>query len=648
MRGIRVFELAKELAITNTDMMSALADLGVEVDGSSSFIDEQTAQLIREVVSQDSDTLKKGRIIEVGPTVTVRELAELMGVEPADVQKRLVEMGVLASLNQQLDSAAAAKVAKRFAYEVKVVQKRELQQERAKIATQPQPKHGLKLMPRPPVVTIMGHVDHGKTTLLDAIRQTNVTAQEFGGITQHIGAYQAEVNGRKITFLDTPGHEAFTAMRARGAQITDIAVLVIAADDAVMPQTIEAIDHAKAAGVTIIIAINKIDKPDANVDRVKQQLAEHNLVPEDWGGDTIMVEVSAKLKQNLEALLEMILLVADLQELKAEVSTSHVSGTVVEAKVDRGKGPVATVLIEKGTLKIGTPVVAGEAYGRIKAMIDDKGERVNKATPAMPVEILGLSQAPAAGDRLESVKGDREARQIAEGRAMESRQEKMGVESRVTLEDLYKQIRDGRVKDLNIILKADVQGSEEAVRQSLEGIEHEEVRARVIHSGVGNISESDILLASASNAVVIGFNVKADMQAEAKSEAEHVEIRHYNVIYELLSDVRGAMAGLLEPVFEEVPLGKAEVRAIFRVPKIGAVAGCYVTEGLVRRGAEIRVRRGNDLVFTGKADSLKHLKDDAREMAAGFECGIGSDQYQDFQIGDIIEVFTQKQVARAI
>jgi len=555
MRGIRVFELAKELGVSNTALLSALADLGIEAENSASYIDEQNAQIVREIVGHDAEAIKKGRIVEVGPTITVRDLAELMGVEPAEVQKRLVEMGVLASLNQQLDSAVAAKVAARFAYEVKVVPRREVKAEVPKPIPAPRPKHAPKLVPRPPVVTIMGHVDHGKTTLLDAIRKTNVTEQEFGGITQHIGAYQVDVRGRKITFLDTPGHEAFTAMRARGAKVTDIAVIVVAADDAVMPQTIEAIDHARAAEVPIIVAINKIDKPDANVERVKQQLAERGLVPEDWGGDTITVEISAKQNLNLDHLLEMILLVADMAELKAEVSANHVKGTVIEAKVDRGKGPVATVLIEKGTLKVGTPVVAGRAYGRVKAMLDDKGERVSKATPAMPVEILGLSEAPSAGDALESVADDRVARQIAESRAQEERKERLGAETRVTLEDLYKQIREGQVKELNIVLKADVQGSVEAIRQSLEGIEHEEVRPRIIHSGVGNVSESDILLASASNAIVIGFNVRSDAQAEAKAEAEHVEVRHYNVIYELINDVRAAMGGMLEPVCEEVPLG---------------------------------------------------------------------------------------------
>lgn len=648
MSRVRVFQLAKDLGVSNNDLLSILADLGVEAEGSASMIDDQMAQLVREIVSQDEGAIKKGRLIEVPPTITVRDLAGLMGVDPAEVQKRLVEMGVLASLNQQLDVAVATKVAEKFAYEVKPVPKREAKPERPVMAPQPKSKHGPKLMPRPPVVTIMGHVDHGKTTLLDAIRRTNVTDQEFGGITQHIGAYQVEVNGRKITFLDTPGHEAFTAMRARGAQVTDIAVIVVAADDAVMPQTIEAIDHARAANVPTIIAINKVDKPDANIDRVKQQLAEHDLVPEDWGGDTIMVEVSAKEQKNLESLLEMILLVADLGELKAEVSANNVTGTVVEAKVDRGKGPVATVLIEKGTLKVGTPVVAGESYGRVKAMLDDRGDRINKATPAMPVEILGLSQAPAAGDRLESVKDDREARQLAEKRVQEVRTEKLGVETKVSLEDLYKQILEGQVKEFNIVLKTDVQGSEEAVRQSLDKIEHAEVRPRIIHSGVGNIGESDILLASASNAVVIGFNVKADPQAEAKAEAEHVEVRLYNVIYELINDVRGAMSGLLAPVFEEVYLGKAEVRATFRVPKIGTIAGCYVTDGRIQKGADIRVRRNNELVFEGKLDSLKHLKDDVREIATGYECGIGSDQFKDFQVGDEIEVSTQKQIARAV
>jgi len=643
MKNIKVSDLAKEIGIGAGALLTTLKDLGVEVDGPTSTVDQGTAELVKDIISQDSS-----RAIEVAQSISVRELAEAMHTSAGDVQKRLVEMGVLASLNQQIGADVAGKVAEKFGYRVQVAKKEHREPPKTAVAPKPKPKHAGKTVPKPPVVVVMGHVDHGKTTLLDKIRQTNVIAGEFGGITQHIGAYQVEVDGRKITFLDTPGHEAFTAMRARGASITDIAVLVVAADDSVMPQTVEAINHARAANVPIIVAINKIDKPEANIERTKQQLSEHGLVPEDWGGDTITVEISAKQGTHIEELLEMILLVADMQELSASASAKDVEGTIVEAKIDRGKGPVATVLVQKGTLKVGTPVVAGAAYGKVKAMLDENAERVFKAGPATPVEILGLSQPPLAGDVLVSVKDEKEGRHVAEGRRREAREQRIAAETRLTLEDLYRQVREGRVKDLNIILKADVQGSEEAVRQSLERIEHEEVRVKIIHSAVGSVTESDILLAAASNAIVIGFNVKIEPRAEEMAEAEHVEVRTYNVIYELINDVRAAMGGLLEPIYEEVHLGVAEVRATFRVPKVGTVAGCYVTEGRVTRGAGLRVRRNGEVVHEGKVDGLKHLKEDVREMAAGFECGISVQGFSDFQIGDTIEVYTTRRVARAV
>jgi translation initiation factor IF-2 len=629
--------------------MAVLKDLGVPVTGGSSVLEAPTAEIVREIISQDKGIIRQAKTIEIPQSITVRELAEAMGLPNADIQKRLVEMGILATLNQQIGADVAQKVAEKWGYVVKVTATQGPREHKpAKLIPQPKSKHAGKMVPRPPVITVMGHVDHGKTTLLDAIRRTNVTEQEFGGITQHIGAYQVEWNGKKITFLDTPGHEAFTAMRARGASVTDIAVLVVAADDAVMPQTVEAIDHARAAGVPIIVAINKIDKPEANIERTMQQLAEHGLMPEEWGGDTITVKISAKQGTGIDELLEMILLVAEMQDLKAEVSANKVTGSVIEAKVDRGRGPVATVLIQRGTLKLGTPIVAGETYGKVKAMFDDKGERITKAGPATPVEVLGLSAAPQAGDKLESAKDEREARAIAERRAQEARQRRISESSKITLEDLYKHIKEGTVKKLRVVLKADVQGSEEAVRQSLEKIEHEEVQVDIIHSSVGNITESDILLASASNAIVIGFNVKVDPQAARMAEAEHVEIRTYNVIYELTKEVRAAMAGLLEPVYEEVKLGTAEVRAVFRVPSAGIVAGCYVTEGRVVRNEGIRVIRDGKVVYEGKLDSLKHVKDEVREMAQGYECGILTQGFSDFRVGDIIEAFTKKQIARAI
>lgn len=648
MSDVKVFELAKDLGITNSDLIAVLKDLGVTAASGSSTLDTSTADTVREMLAQDRGIIAQAKTIEMGNQLSVRELADKLGVQSADIQKRLVEMGILASVNQQIGADVASVVAEKWGYSVKVNSKAEVKEKPAKLTPQPKSKHATKMMPRPPVITVMGHVDHGKTTLLDAIRRTNVTESEFGGITQHIGAYQVDWHGKKITFLDTPGHEAFTAMRARGASVTDIAVLVVAADDAVMPQTIEAIHHAKAAGVPIIVAINKVDKPEANVERTMQQLMDHELMPEEWGGDTICVQTAAKIGQGINELLEMILLVSEMADLQAEVSASKVSGTVIEAQIDRGRGPVATVLIEKGTLRIGAAIVAGETYGKIKAMFNDHGERLTKAGPSTPVEILGLSTAPAAGDKLESAHDDREARAIADKRAQASRAERMASTTKITLEDLYTQIKEGTVKKLGIVLKADVQGSEEAVRQSLLKIEHEEVKVDIIHSSVGNINESDVLLASASNAIILGFNVKVDAQTTKMAEAEHVEIRTYNVIYELTKDVRAAMGGLLEPVFEEVKLGTAEVRATFRIPNKGLVAGCYVTDGRVVRNEYVRVMRDGQMMYQGKLDSLRHIKDEVKEMAQGYECGIQLQGFSDFQEGDIIEAYTQKQIARAV
>jgi len=649
MSDVKVFDLAKDLGIPSGDLLRVLRDLGVEAQGASAELDAATAETVREMVKADKSLLNQAKTIEIPQALSVRDLATALAVQTADVQKRLVEMGILASVNQAVGADVAAKVAEKYGVQVKVATKIETREHKVTKATpQPKSKHAGKLQPRPPVITVMGHVDHGKTTLLDAIRSTNVTESEFGGITQHIGAYQVVWKDRKITFLDTPGHEAFTSMRARGASVTDIAVLVVAADDGVMPQTIEAINHAKDAEVPIIVAVNKIDKPGADPERTKQLLAEHGLMAEEWGGDTTIVPISAKMKTGIEDLLEMIVLTADMQDLQAEVSAGKVVGAVVEAQVDRGRGPVATVLIQKGTLKIGAAVVAGEAYGKIKAMYDDKGERIMKAGPSTPVEIVGLSEAPQAGDRLESAKDEKEARAIAEKRFQSARRERMSVDNRITLEDLFKQIQDGVVKKLSIVLKADVQGSEEAVRQSLLKITHAEVRVDIIHSGVGNVIESDIMLASASNAIVIGFNVKVDPAAARMAEAEHVETRTYNVIYELTKDVKGALAGLLAPVFEESKLGEAEVRATFKIPNAGVVAGCYVRDGRVVRGELIRIHRGKDIVHEGKLTSLRHIKDEVREMATGYECGIVLQGYNDHQVGDIIECYSKKQIARAL
>ena len=647
MSDVKVSQLAEDLDVQVGEVITALKDLGLDVADHGEIVDETAVELVREYVDGKKAAAAAGKVVEMGSAISVRDLASAMNVPPAEIQKRLVEQGILATLNHQVAPDMASKLAARHGYVIKKVQTRDAKSEKpAVLQPHPKTKRAVKTAPRPPVVTIMGHVDHGKTTLLDMIRKTNVTAQEFGGITQHIGAYQVEIEGRKITFLDTPGHEAFTAMRARGASVTDIAVLVVAADDSVMPQTVEAIDHARAAGVQIIAAINKIDKADSNIDRTKQQLAEHGLMPEEWGGDTVTVEISAKQGTNIPHLLEMILLVADLAELQADASGA-VQGTIIEAELDRGKGPVATALVQRGTLRVGTPVVAGQAYGRVKAMLDENGQRITKAGPGTPVEILGLSTVPFAGDKLISVKTDREAKQLADLRADESRQERMEKDQRVTLQDLYRQIQEGAVKELHVVLKGDVQGSVEAVRQSLEQLGTEEVRVMIIHTGVGNIGESDIMLASASNAIVIGFNVKLDPLALRAAETESVDVRLYNVIYELLNDVKGAMGGLLEPVIEEEPLGKAEVRATFQL-RTGTAAGSYVTEGKVLRGAFLRILRNGEVIHQGKVDSLKRFKDDAREVAQGYECGIGTDQFKAFEVGDIIEVYTEREVARAL
>lgn len=641
MNRIRVSDLAKDLQMSVAELLSTLADLGVEVHGADSLIDIATAQAVREV-------LDKGHpVVELPPSLTVRELAQALGVQPPQVQQKLMKVGILAGVNQQLSADQIERVAYELGYSVRWVEAKEPEvpeSARPRIASAGGPQ------PRPPVVTILGHVDHGKTTLLDAIRRTNVAEGEYGGITQHIGAYQVEVEhaGEKarITFLDTPGHEAFTAMRARGAQVTDIAVLVVAADDGAMPQTVEALNHAKAANVPIIVAINKIDKPEANPDRVKQQLAELGLMPEEWGGDTIFVPVSAKQRIGLGDLLEAILLVAEVQELKADPN-APAQGVVIESKLDKGRGPVATIIVQQGTFKQGDAVVAGEAYGRIKALLDDRGNRVPKATPAMPVEVIGLSAVPEAGEKMEVVKDERTARQIAMEREQRHRQEKLASQrARVTMKDLSRLIQEGEIKELLVVLKADVHGSAEAVRSSLERLEHPEVRLRVLHAAVGNITESDIMLASASNALVIGFNVRVEPEAQRAAEQEHVEVRTYRIIYDLVEDIKAAMLGLLQPVVEEFPLGKAEVRAVFNLPR-GTVAGCYVTEGKIVRNAEARVWRKKDLLYTGKIVSLRHLKEDVREIAQGYECGLMVEGFSDFQEGDIIECFEKREVSRA-
>lgn len=574
--------------------------------------------------------------IEIGQTLTVKELAEAMGREVSEIIKKLMLLGVMATINQEIDFETAAIVAEEFGVTVSEAAPEEDPTEIVEIEDSPE-----SLQPRPPVVTIMGHVDHGKTSLLDVIRQTNVTASEAGGITQHIGAYMVRYKGNKITFLDTPGHEAFTAMRLRGAQSTDIAVLVVAADDGVMPQTIEAINHAKSANVPIIVAINKIDKPGANPDHVKQQLAEHGLLPEEWGGDVIMVPVSAKQRQGIDDLLENILLVAEVMELKANPNR-NAQGVVIEAKLDKGRGPVCTVLVQKGSLRVGDNIIAGVAYGKVRAMTNERGEKVKVARPSMPVEVLGLSDVPQAGEIMNAV-DDNEARVIAEKRVEKQRLAEMGTSHKVTLDDIFNQIQQGELKDLNIIIKADVQGSVEALRQSLEAIKNPEVRIVIVHSAVGAINESDVMLASASNAIIIGFNVRPDAVVRKVAEKESVDLRTYRVIYDAINDVESAMRGMLTPEFKEVILGRAEVRQVISTPK-AIVAGSYVTEGVITNKSEIRLIRDGVVVHEGHVDSLRRFKDEVKEVKSSFECGISIERYRDIKEGDIIEAFTMEEI----
>ncbi|MFC0215703.1 translation initiation factor IF-2 [Paenibacillus chartarius] len=573
--------------------------------------------------------------------MTVGETAKLLHKEVSEVIKKLFMMGVMATINQELDLDTIQLLAGEYGVEVEI--KIAVDEDNFELIEEKDEDEDL--VERPPVVTIMGHVDHGKTTLLDAIRETNVTAGEAGGITQHIGAYQVEINNKKITFLDTPGHEAFTSMRARGAQVTDITIIVVAADDGVMPQTVEAIAHAKAANVPIIVAVNKIDKQGANPDRIKQDLTEHGLVPEEWGGDTIFVEISAKQRINLEGLLEMILLVAEVQDYKANPN-KRARGTVIEAELDKGKGPVARVLIQHGTLKVGDSFVAGVCFGRVRAMTNDKGKKLKEAGPSTPVEITGLTEVPQAGDPLLAYEDERKARAIAERRASTLRQSSMSANARVTLDDFAKKIKEGDVKDLNVIIKGDVQGSVEALRSSLEKIEVEGARVKIVLSGVGAITESDISLASASNAIVIGFNVRPESAAMATAEQEKVDVRLHNIIYNVIEEIEKAMKGMLDPIFKETSLGSAEVRNVFKITGAGIVAGCMVTTGKIVRNANARLVRNGIVVHEGKIDNLKRFKDDAKEVAAGYECGISFDRYNDIKEGDVIEAFIMETVER--
>jgi len=670
MSKIRVYQVAKDLGISSKDLINKLLEFNIVVTNHMSTLEDEEVNILKELylpekkvdkketpikksvntsVEQIADTeelkeTKKNsakKAIKVPESIVVKEFCEKIGKSISEVIKKLLSIGILATINQNIDFDTAEIVAKQYGI---LLEQEEVKSE-IELGLEQQPDKPEDLKKRPPVITVMGHVDHGKTSLLDTIRNTRVTAKEAGGITQHIGASEVEVNGEKIAFLDTPGHEAFTSMRARGAKVTDIAILVVAADDGVMPQTIEAINHARAANIPIIVAMNKIDKPDINSDKVKQELSDHGVLVEEWGGDTICVPVSALTGEGIDTLLEMILLVAEMQELKAN-PTKLASGTVIEAKLDKSRGPVATILIQNGSLKVGDPVVAGAAYGRVRAMTNDKGKAIKKAGPSAAVEILGLSDAPEAGDLFNAVREDKIARQIGEKRKQKNREDNLNVTARVSLEDLFKHIKEGEVKDLNIIVKADVQGSVEAVKQSLVKLTNEEIKVKVIHGGVGTITESDILLASASNAIIIGFNVRPSTNVTNLAGKEKVDLRTYRIIYEAISDVEAAMKGLLDPEYKEVVLGKLSIRATFKVPG-GVIGGAYVQEGKITRNAKVRLVRDGIVIYDGTISSLKRFKDDVKEVNTGYECGIGLDNYNDIKEADIIEPYIIEEIKRS-
>ncbi|PRS77280.1 translation initiation factor IF-2 [Bacillus sp. LNXM65] len=579
--------------------------------------------------------------IEFTNSMTVGQLAEELGKETAEIIKKLMMLGVMATINQELDKDTVELIASEYGVPVEeVIILEETELEKYEVEDKEE-----DMQVRPPVVTIMGHVDHGKTTLLDSIRKTKVVEGEAGGITQHIGAYQIEENGKKITFLDTPGHAAFTTMRARGAEVTDTTILVVAADDGVMPQTIEAINHAKAAEVPIIVAVNKIDKPTANPDRVMQELTEHGLVPEAWGGETIFVPLSAKTGEGIDELIEMILLVSEVGELKANPSRAA-KGTVIEAELDKGRGSVATLLVQTGTLHVGDPIVVGNTFGRVRAMVNDIGRRVKTAGPSTPVEITGLNDVPNAGDQFLVFKDEKTARQVGEARASKQLDEQRSDKAKLSLDDLFEQIKQGEVKDINLIVKADVQGSAEALTAALQKIEVEGVKVKIIHTGVGAITESDIILASASNAIVIGFNVRPDGNAKSTAETENVDIRLHRIIYKVIDEIEAAMKGMLDPEYEEKVIGQVEVRQTFKVSKIGTIAGGYVTEGTITRDSGIRLIRDGVVIFEGEVDVLKRFKDDVKEVSQGYECGITIKKYNDIREGDVMESFVMQEIER--
>lgn len=694
MAKTRVYELAKELNISSKELIDILlSEFSIKVKNHMSVLDEEDAELIKELFSENEENLskesqkdskqsivdeyeeeiinaqkvkvkKKGNkkqqdnqieadvedyveeiVIEMEDTITVKELSDKLKKPITEVIKQLMFMGVMAAINQELDFNTVEKLAEKFGALVAQKDKNTSGVSEENEINEEDNVEGNEGVKRPPVVTVMGHVDHGKTSILDAIRKAQVTSTEAGGITQHIGAYTIELNGEKITFLDTPGHEAFTTMRARGAQITDIVILVVAADDGIMPQTVEAINHCKAANVPIIVAINKIDKPGANLDRVKQELTEYNLLAEDWGGTTVTVPVSAHTKEGIDSLLEMILLTAEMEELTADPSRKA-KGTVIEAKLDKGRGPVASLLVQNGTLKTGDSIIVGSTYGRIRAMFDDKGNKIKVAGPSIPVEILGLSEVPDAGDRFNVVKDEKTARNMAESRKEKIREEYIKSSNRVSLEDLYNQIQEGKVKELDVIVKADVQGSVEAVKQSLEKLSTDSVKVRVIHGAVGAITETDVTLATASNALVIGFNVRPSTTAASLAEKEGVNIRSYRIIYDAIDDIKSAMLGMLDPEYKEVILGTAEVRMTYKISSVGTIAGCYVLNGKIVRNSSVRIIRDGIVIFESALSSLKRFKDDVKEVASGYECGITVEKFNDIKEGDLIEAFAMEEIKR--
>lgn len=679
MSKIRVYKLADELEMESKELIDILNNLGIEVSSHMSTVEDDTAKLVREMVEEEKrenveetkeveetkqeqetqevpeETEKKEEEIEeedetdyvaVNEGITIRELADKMDISANNIIKEMMQLGIMTNVNYSLDEDEIEILKEELGLEIKLTDEIEEEEDTElqleEIVDKPE-----DLEPRPPIVTVMGHVDHGKTTLLDHIRKARVAEGEAGGITQHIGAYQAEYNNNKITFIDTPGHEAFTAMRARGAQLTDIVILVVAADDGIMPQTIEAINHAQAAGIPMIVAINKIDKANAQPDRVKQELTEHGLVPEEWGGETICVPISALKGENIEELLEMVNLVAELEELQANPNRVA-DGVIIESELDRGRGPIATVLVKNGTLKIGDYIIAGSITGRVRALLDEHGERVEKADPGTPVIVLGFNDVPSAGDYLRVMEDERKAKELADKRQEKKKEERLQKDTKVSLEDLYRNIQEGEIKELNVIIKADVQGSIAALESSLMNIKSDEVSVNVIHTGVGSINETDVNLASASNAIIIGFNVRPGTNARKAAEKEKVEIKTYRVIYKVIEDIRDAMSGLLEPEYKEQVVGRVEVRETFKVPDVGIIAGAYVKEGEVNRNDYVRLIRNGVVKHEGNISSLKRFEDDVREVKEGYECGIGIEDYNDVKVGDILEIYRYKEIERSL